>query len=353
MNAAASHTAALLDSTHGKPKLLVVDDQPVHLQLLMHTLSADYQVYMATSGEQALALCRSDPPDLVLLDVLMPGMDGFTVCKALKADPQTAALPIIFVTARSDPGQETHGLSLGAVDFIAKPINPAVVKARVHTQLTLKFQADMLKKLVLLDGLSGVFNRRYFDQQLASEWARSTRSGQSLSLILVDVDHFEAYNTRYGHQAGDDCLRTIALALKEVLRRPADVVARFAGEEFACLVPDTSPAHARKLANHMEQRVRELVGLQAGSVRRATGHDQLGTGDPLASRACDLGSVFAGRQRATPTRQKSRDRADPCPAARRRNPAGHLSANTPIKKRHSQSSAGSAFSAHRTCATSY
>ena len=262
MNAAASHTAALLDSTHGKPKLLVVDDQPVHLQLLMHTLSADYQVYMATSGEQALALCRSDPPDLVLLDVLMPGMDGFTVCKALKADPQTAALPIIFVTARSDPGQETHGLSLGAVDFIAKPINPAVVKARVHTQLTLKFQADMLKKLVLLDGLSGVFNRRYFDQQLASEWARSTRSGQSLSLILVDVDHFEAYNTRYGHQAGDDCLRTIALALKEVLRRPADVVARFAGEEFACLLPDTSPAHARKLANHMEQRVRELVGLK-------------------------------------------------------------------------------------------
>ncbi|WP_296510119.1 diguanylate cyclase [Rhodoferax sp.] len=262
MNAAALHTAALLDSTHGKPKLLVVDDQPVHLQLLMHTLSSDYQVYMATSGEQALALCRSDPPDLVLLDVLMPGMDGFSVCKALKADPRTAGLPIIFVTARSDPGQETHGLSLGAVDFIAKPINPAVVKARVHTHLTLKFQSDMLKKLVLLDGLSGVFNRRYFDQQLASEWARSTRSNQPLSLILVDVDHFEAYNARYGHQAGDDCLRMIAVALKGVLRRPADLVARFAGEEFACLLPDTSPAHARKLANDMEQRVRELAGLK-------------------------------------------------------------------------------------------
>lgn len=252
----------LLDSTHGKPKLLVVDDQPVHLQLLMHTLSADYQVYMATSGEQALALCRSDPPDLVLLDVLMPGMDGFSVCKAIKADPRTAELPIIFVTARSDPGQETHGLSLGAVDFIAKPINPAVVKARVRTHLTLKFQSDMLKKLVLLDGLSGVFNRRYFDQQLASEWARSTRSNQPLSLILVDVDHFEAYNARYGHQAGDDCLRMIAVALKGVLRRPADLVARFAGEEFACLLPDTSPAHARKLANDMEQRVRELAGLK-------------------------------------------------------------------------------------------
>lgn len=264
MNAAATHTAALLDSTHGKPKVLVVDDQPLPMELLVQTLCDDYQLYMATSGEQALALCRSDPPDLVLLDVLMPGMDGFSVCKALKANPATAAIPVIFVTARSDPGQETHGLSLGAVDFIAKPINPAVVRARVHTHLTLKFQADMLKKLVLLDGLSGVFNRRYFDQQLASEWGRSTRSGLPLSLILVDVDHFSAYNTRYGHQAGDDCLRLIAVALKGVLRRPADLVARFAGEEFACLLPDTSPADVRKLANDMAQRVRDLGKLQPG-----------------------------------------------------------------------------------------
>ncbi len=264
MNAAATHTAALLDSTHGKPKVLVVDDQPLPMELLVQTLCDDYQLYMATSGEQALALCRSDPPDLVLLDVLMPGIDGFSVCKALKANPATAAIPVIFVTARSDPGQETHGLSLGAVDFIAKPINPAVVRARVHTHLTLKFQADMLKKLVLLDGLSGVFNRRYFDQQLASEWGRSTRSSLPLSLILVDVDHFSAYNARYGHQAGDDCLRLIAVALKGVLRRPADLVARFAGEEFACLLPDTSPADARKLANDMAQRVRDLGNLQPG-----------------------------------------------------------------------------------------
>lgn len=264
MNAAATHTAALLDSTHGKPKVLVVDDQPLPMELLVQTLCDDYQLYMATSGEQALALCRSDPPDLVLLDVLMPGMDGFSVCKALKANPATATIPVIFVTARADPGQETHGLSLGAVDFIAKPINPAVVRARVHTHLTLKFQADMLKKLVLLDGLSGVFNRRYFDQQLASEWGRSTRSGLPLSLILLDVDHFSAYNARYGHQAGDDCLRLIAVALKGVLRRPADLVARFAGEEFACLLPDTSPADVRKLANDMAQRVRDLGQLQPG-----------------------------------------------------------------------------------------
>lgn len=264
MNAAAAHSAALLDSTHGRPKLLVVDDQPQHMELLVQTLSQDYQVYMATNGEQALALCRDDAPDLILLDVQMPGLDGFAVCKALKATPATAAIPVILVTARSDAGQETHGLSLGAVDFIVKPINPAVVRARVHTHLTLKFQSDMLKKLVLLDGLSGVFNRRYFDQQLASEWARSARSNLPLSLVMVDIDHFGAYNARYGHQAGDDCLRLIAVALKGALRRPADLVARFAGEEFACLLPDTSPTDARKLANTMAQRVRDLGGLQQG-----------------------------------------------------------------------------------------
>ena len=188
----------------------------------------------------------------------MPGMDGFAVCRQLKANPATAAIPIILITTRTDPGTETHGLGLGAVDCISKPLNPDVVRARVHAHLTLKYQADLLKKLVLLDGLSGVFNRRYFDQQLATEWARAARSGLSLSLVLLDVDHFAAYNARYGHQAGDDCLRLIAVTLKSVLRRPADVVARFAGEEFACLLPDTSHADALGLAQTMVQRVQQL-----------------------------------------------------------------------------------------------
>jgi diguanylate cyclase (GGDEF)-like protein len=263
MNAPATPSAALLDSTHGKPKLLVVDDQPDNIQLLVQAFAGHYQVFMATSGEQALAVCQSNPPDLVLLDVLMPGMDGFAVCRQLKAQEATSHIPIILVTARPDAGQETHGLGLGAVDFISKPVNPAVVRARVHTHLTLKFQSDLLKKLVLLDGLSGVFNRRYFDQQLATEWARAARSGLSLSLVLLDVDHFGAYNERHGHQAGDDCLRLIAVTLKAVLRRPADVVARFGGEEFACLLPDTSHADALALALEMERRVRQL-GLPHG-----------------------------------------------------------------------------------------
>ena len=247
---------ALLDSSHGKPKLLVVDDQPINIQVMHQVFGADYQVFMATSGAQALAICQGNPPDLVLLDVVMPEMDGFEVCAQLKAHDATRNIPVIFITAHSDAAQETHGLSVGAVDFISKPVNPAVVRARVKTHLTLKFQSDLLRNLVFLDGLSGVYNRRYFDQQLGVEWARAARNTTPLSVIMVDVDHFKLFNDRYGHQAGDDCLRQIALTLKAGLRRPADLVARYGGEEFACILPDTGFEDAMAMGQEMERMVR-------------------------------------------------------------------------------------------------
>jgi diguanylate cyclase (GGDEF)-like protein len=250
--------AEMLDSTHGRPKLLVVDDQPINIQVMYRCFAGDYQVFMATNGEQALSLCKSNPPDLILLDVVMPGVDGFEVCKRLKADESTHHIPVIFVTAHTDPAQETHGLSLGAVDFIAKPINPDVVRARVKTHLTLKFQSDLLRKLVFLDGLTGVFNRRYFDQQISTEWARAARNNTPLSLILLDVDFFKLFNDRYGHQAGDDTLRVIGVALKSCLRRPADLVARYGGEEFACILPETSYEDALAIANELEAKIRSL-----------------------------------------------------------------------------------------------
>ncbi len=248
---------ALLDSTHGKPKLLVVDDQPINIQVMYQAFAGEYQVFMATSGEQALSICKTNPPDLILLDVMMPGIDGFEVCRQLKDDDATAHIPVIFVTAHTDAAQETHGLSVGAVDFISKPVNPDVVRARVKTHLTLKFQSDLLRKLVFLDGLSGVYNRRYFDQQISIEWARSLRSNLPLSLVFIDVDFFKLFNDRYGHQAGDDCLRRVAVTLKGCLRRPADLVARYGGEEFACILPDTGFEDAQNLARELEQKVRE------------------------------------------------------------------------------------------------
>jgi len=251
-----SNIAKLLEVPAGKPRLLVVDDQPINIQVMHQIFASQYQVFMATSGQQALDFCHKTPPDLVLLDVVMPGMDGFEVCQALKADPTTSDIPVIFVTAHTDAAQETRGLDVGAVDFISKPVNPAVVRARVKTQLTLKLQSDLMRKLVFLDGLTGVFNRRYFDQQLAVETARSQRSRSPLALIMLDVDFFKRYNDLYGHQAGDDCLRDIAATLKESLRRPADLVARYGGEEFACILPDTAYDDALLIAADLEKNVR-------------------------------------------------------------------------------------------------
>ena len=249
--------ANLLDGTRNKPKLLVVDDQPINIQVMYQIFSVDFEVFMATSGAQALALCKDNPPDLVLLDIVMPDMDGFEVCTRLKADLATRDIPVIFVTAYTDAEQETHGLNVGAVDFISKPVNPAVVRARVKTHITLKLQSDVMRQLVFLDGLTGVYNRRYFDQQLAMEMARSVRNLSPLSLIMLDVDFFKCYNDHYGHLAGDDCLRQIANTLKEGLRRPADLVARFGGEEFACILPETNFNDAMTLAGELEARVRD------------------------------------------------------------------------------------------------
>ena len=241
-----------------RPRLLVVDDQPVNIQALYQAFAADHQVLMATGGEQALALCAGQQPDLVLLDVVMPGMDGHEVCRRLKADAATRDIPVIFVTAHNDEAAETLGLELGAVDFISKPINPKIVRARVRTHLTLKAQSDLLRQWVYIDGLTGVYNRRHFDERLAAEWGRAGRSGSALSVVLLDVDLFKRYNDRYGHQAGDDCLRRVATALKTGTRRPGDLVARYGGEEFVCLLPDTALPGAMVLAQQLGAAVHAL-----------------------------------------------------------------------------------------------
>lgn len=248
-----------------QPCLLVVDDQPVNVQALYQAFAADHQVLMATSGEQALALCASRQPDLVLLDVEMPGMDGHQVCRRLKADAATRDIPVIFVTAHDDEAAETQGLEAGAVDFISKPVNPRIVRARVRTHLTLKAQSDLLRQWVYLDGLTGVHNRRHFDEQLASEWARSLRHGTDLSVLLLDVDFFKAYNDRYGHQAGDECLRLVAACLRQGLKRPGDLMARYGGEEFACLLPDTPLPGALAFARQVAADVAALGVAHAGS----------------------------------------------------------------------------------------
>jgi diguanylate cyclase (GGDEF)-like protein len=154
---------------------------------------------------------------------------------------------------------------VGAVDFIYKPINPNIVRARVKTHITLKTQADLLRDWVYIDGLTNVNNRRYFDERLNSEWNRATRNHTELSLLLLDVDFFKRYNDYYGHQAGDDCLRKVAAAIKSTIKRPTDLVARYGGEEFACLLPDTNLDGALYLAEAIKQAIIALNITHTGS----------------------------------------------------------------------------------------
>ncbi len=241
----------VLSTLPARPRLLVVDDQPINIQTLYQIFHADHEVFMATSGEQALAFCRSNPlPDLILLDVVMPGLDGLAVCRQLKADPVLANIPVIFVTACMDPADETRALEAGGVDFITKPVNPMVVRARVKTHLTLKAQEDFLRSLVFVDGLTGVANRRRFDEALLSEWRQCRRAGTPLALLMIDIDHFKRYNDHYGHPTGDACLQQVAAVLKAAMQRACDLVARYGGEEFVCLLPgcDQAPALAKAQA---------------------------------------------------------------------------------------------------------
>ncbi len=246
-------------ATPARSRLLVVDDQPINIQVLNQIFQADHDVFMATSGIQTLEICAHNPPDLILLDVVMPDMDGLEVCRRLKADPATADIPVIFVTAQSSPDEETQALDAGGVDFISKPVTPAVVRARVKTHLTLKAQGDLLRSLVFIDGLTGVANRRHFDDALTDEWRRCRRNGVPLALILIDIDYFKRYNDYYGHQAGDICLQAVASSLKAAFGRSHDLIARYGGEEFVCLMPESNRAGARAKAEALRKRVEQLA----------------------------------------------------------------------------------------------
>lgn len=241
-----------------RAKILIVDDQPINIQVLYQLFAADYQVFMATQGEQAIKIAQAEHPDVILMDMVMPGLDGPTTCIRIQQDAELRHIPIIFITAHHDPEQEARCLEIGGRDFIAKPINPPVVRARVKTQVTLKQQSDLLRQMAFLDGLTGIFNRRYFDERFAMESRRSERDQTDLSLLLLDVDHFKLYNDFYGHQMGDDCLRAIAHALQDAIKRPGDMIARYGGEEFACLLPDTDLAGATVVAQTMLEAVRRL-----------------------------------------------------------------------------------------------
>ncbi|MBF0588755.1 MAG: diguanylate cyclase [Magnetococcales bacterium] len=240
--------------------ILIVDDEAANIRALTQAIDPGHEVLFATSGEKALEMVAKRTFDLILLDITMPGLDGFEVCRQIKSSvgPLCGEIPIIFVTASITEEDETRGLELGAVDYIAKPFHSAIVKMRIRNHLKTKKQCDYLAHLSSKDGLTGINNRRLFDEELAREWSRSVRAQSSLSLIMIDIDCFKPYNDHYGHAEGDVCLKRVAETLNSVMVRSTDLLARYGGEEFVCLLPETNCEGARLTGEKMRQAIDKL-----------------------------------------------------------------------------------------------
>lgn len=234
-----------------RQKILVVDDSASNRQLLGELLQTDYTVLLAKNGDQALLRAQEQQPDLILLDVMMPEMDGYEVLRLLKADASTAPIGVIFITGLDTPDDEERGLLMGGSDYITKPFHPAVVKARVAVHMQVARQRRMLETLANIDALTELPNRRQLDVVLAAECSRAGRTGHPLSVALLDVDYFKRYNDHYGHAMGDRVLQTIAGVLSREMKRPSDLAARYGGEEFVLIMPDTPLNDALELAREV------------------------------------------------------------------------------------------------------
>lgn len=246
-------------SSQTKQTILIVDDEPLNIKVLSQALSPWYRVKAATNGRDAINISSSeDPPDLILLDISMPDMDGYQVCQELKSSHETKDIPIIFLTGKNSTEDEAKGLELGAADYIAKPFSLPIVMARIRNQILLKIKTDMLEKLVSVDSLTEVANRRRFDELLTEELGRSIRSNGFLSVIMIDVDFFKNLNDNYGHAAGDVCLKQVAQSLKNTVRRSADSIARYGGEEFVAILPDITHDDALAVAEKLRENVARL-----------------------------------------------------------------------------------------------
>jgi diguanylate cyclase (GGDEF)-like protein len=237
--------------------ILVVDDAKANLEALNAVLGADYDLVFATSSREAIELARDQHPDLILLDVMMPGMDGCEACRRLKADSRTKGIPVIFVTGMDHEEDEAAGLDAGAIDYLTKPIRASIVIARVRNHLDLKRAHDLLESLSITDPLTGLPNRRQFDAVLETELRRAVRYKSHVGLLMCDLDRFKAYNDHYGHPAGDVCLQEVASVFRETLRRAGELPARYGGEEFAVILPGVKPHDAAMMGERIRQAVED------------------------------------------------------------------------------------------------
>jgi len=238
-----------------KLKILIVEDSKLNQEILRRILEKNYTIILAENGAEALETVKTEHPDLILLDLILPGIDGFDVLTELKKCDSTHSIPIIIISGRSNPDDEVKGLKLGAVDYITKPFNEIVVQARIDTQVRILKQIRIIEEFGFIDTLTNIPNRRQFDQLLIREWNRAKRENLPISILMIDVDHFKMYNDTNGHQQGDVALQTVAGTIASSLKRKTDIAARWGGEEFSVLLPNTAIDGAMQVAEDIRKNI--------------------------------------------------------------------------------------------------
>lgn len=242
-----------------RQKVLVIDDSASILALVRARLSDEaIEIVTAADGTAGLEAARAQSPDAILLDVDMPELNGFEVCRRLKGDLLTMNIPIIFLTGASSTEEKIRGIELGAIDYVTKPFDPAELRARVRGALRLKFLVDLLSRKAQIDALTGLWNRAYLQHSIEEKISLARRHGPPLSLLVIDLDHFKKINDQYGHPFGDETLKAAAAAITNAVRIE-DVVCRYGGEEFVVLAPSTNAAGAAALAERIRSAISEIV----------------------------------------------------------------------------------------------
>lgn len=269
-----------------KDKILIIDDSTAQAEHLSSILEDDYEVAMCHTAQGGLSMAKTGVWSLILLDVVMPDMDGFMLLKELKDTEATKYIPVIMLTSLSEVQYEERGLLLGAVDYVAKPFSPVIIKARVNTHIQLYRYQRQFREQAMLDGLTGIANRRCYESGSREKWQEAMRFGLPLSICIFDIDKFKLYNDTYGHPAGDRVIISVARTVAERFRRSTDLFARYGGEEFVAVFLGSNGKTAFEFMKSVRQEIEDLH-------------------IPHNSPICDWVTVSAGGVSLTPNAQDS------------------------------------------------
>jgi diguanylate cyclase (GGDEF)-like protein len=274
-----------------KNSLLIVDDDTLNIMMLSQILQGEYDIRASSKGATAVKIAEKFLPDLIILDIMMPEMDGYQVFAALKNLDKTANIPVIFITGLDNRQDEKKGLELGAVDYISKPFDDMVVRLRVNNQIHIINQMRTIERLSLTDQLTGIPNRRSFDSRLLVEWGRTVWEDIPLSILMLDVDHFKNYNDTYGHNVGDQALCLVARVLVHSLKRVTDFAARWGGEEFVAVLPNTDSGGGLIVAERIREDI-EASELPLSDGRTAKLTVSIGVNTYAPASSCSMEDFF-------------------------------------------------------------